>query len=463
MFINSKNILRRASHQRVSYGLFLLSQVFTLVTNAAPVALSLDRLIDESTNSTKPPAIPEPILSELPVTAASVTPTDRFKVLAHKATALLDDVTASRISIQDIHTSVSLLPIPTLPVLSSLETITSSVDSEDYTSSSLATTSSASISSFQQSLSSPTIDSSPTSIYPATTVSWPTSIYSTSSSLFSSSSQLIIKTGLALQATQADVVYTSIVQPAPTTVKMTVSPSLISNPDQPKPFHLSNHPHLLGFGVLLIVFILFIVISIVITRARRINWCCSRRKRIDYGLDRCIEKDMDRAAGWPQRSSQTSIAPLVCREIWRPQSPSQGPMQDRELARLQNRVIDIVPDFPRSRFSVTSSDLGSVHDPFQIGEAEDDESDADTHIGHDASPLLPPAEFFSLPSTSTIASRHSRRNSAPVFGRHRRVAGLSMASYRLSRAKSLKSKKGTVISNHRKSRSVPCGTDYQWF
>ncbi|KAL0069250.1 hypothetical protein AAF712_003614 [Marasmius tenuissimus] len=441
---NRKNTLRRASLQRVSHCFFLLSQIFTLVTNAAPVALSLDRLLDESANSTKLPATPEPTLSELPVTVAPVTRTDRFKVLAHKATALLDDVTVSGISIKNVQTFVSLPSIPTpLPVFSSIETITSSVNSEDYTSPSLATTSLASISSFlQQPLSPSTIESSPTSIYSATTVSWPTSIHSASSSLFSSSSPVIIKTGLALQATEADAPYTSIVQPIPTTVQMTVSPSLISNPDQPKPFRLSNHPHLLGFGVLLIVFILFIVISIVITRARRINYCCSRRKRIDYGLDRCIEKDMDRAAAWPQRSSQTSIAPLVCREIWRPQSPSQGPMQDRELARLQNRVIDIVPDFPRSRFSVTSSDLGSIHDPFQIGEAEDDESEADTHIGHDASPLLPPAEFFSLPSTSTIASRHSRRNSAPVFGRHRRVAGLSMASYRLSRAKSLKSKEG---------------------
>ncbi|KAJ4490144.1 hypothetical protein J3R30DRAFT_3419398 [Lentinula aciculospora] len=95
----------------------------------------------------------------------------------------------------------------------------------------------------------------------------------------------------------------------------------------------------------------------------------------------------------------------------------------------KTRILDIVPDFPRSRFSVTSSDyshsINSIEPHPRLEHA--------IVSSRKSVPLLTPEEFFSLPSSTTIISRHSRAGSAPVFGRHRKDARLdsmlSMAKF----------------------------------
>ncbi|KAJ3715129.1 hypothetical protein C8R42DRAFT_681760 [Lentinula raphanica] len=87
------------------------------------------------------------------------------------------------------------------------------------------------------------------------------------------------------------------------------------------------------------------------------------------------------------------------------------------------KVIDIVSDFPRSRFSVASSDythsIRSVDSKRQLA----------TVATRKSIPLLTPEEFFSLPSSTTIQLlRHSRNGSAPIFGRQWRVDMLNQTS-----------------------------------
>lgn len=100
--------------------------------------------------------------------------------------------------------------------------------------------------------------------------------------------------------------------------------------------------------------------------------------------------------------------------------------------RPKDKVIDIVSDFPRSGFSVTSSDYAQ-----SICSVDSNRYLQPAVPRRKSIPLLTPDEFFSLPSSTTIASRHSRKGSAPVFGCYRREAGLSLA---LSRVRTLEQK-----------------------
>ncbi|KAF5371617.1 hypothetical protein D9758_003460 [Tetrapyrgos nigripes] len=194
------------------------------------------------------------------------------------------------------------------------------------------------------------------------------------------------------------------------------------------------------------------------------------------------------------RSSRASFASLVPRKIprardslFRP-APSplhintqpHGQLQQKEVAHLKNTVVPVLPDFPRSRWSTTSSDYSpsidnllayvagdlpqrSVSQPTQTqtqaqmrevqrGEAsgvgsaniENGNRDVNRMTGPNPVSLLTPEEFFSLPVSNDgdfdedededegngDGKGHRRRSSAPVFGRNRRVAGLSMASYK---------------------------------
>ncbi|KAJ4495858.1 hypothetical protein C8J55DRAFT_601153 [Lentinula edodes] len=110
------------------------------------------------------------------------------------------------------------------------------------------------------------------------------------------------------------------------------------------------------------------------------------------------------------------------------------------------KIVDIVTDFPRSRFSVTSSDY--THSMCSVN--------SDHHLDNTAPsmksvPLLTPEEFFSLPSSTTIVSRHSRIGSAPVFGHQRREAGFNLA---MSRAKHEKSDKKLTTRSRAMSMAV---------
>jgi hypothetical protein len=103
------------------------------------------------------------------------------------------------------------------------------------------------------------------------------------------------------------------------------------------------------------------------------------------------------------------------------QNDKQAALLSPPNPRVISKVIDITPDFPRSKFSITSSDYAqslrsSVNSsnvsmlPVPIAGEEASEPSA----------LLTPSEFFSLPSSTdlrrSLSSRHSRNHSAPVFG-----------------------------------------------
>ncbi|KIK68488.1 hypothetical protein GYMLUDRAFT_54114 [Collybiopsis luxurians FD-317 M1] len=117
----------------------------------------------------------------------------------------------------------------------------------------------------------------------------------------------------------------------------------------------------------------------------------------------------------------------------------QAPPQVQKSHRV--RVLDIVTDFPRSRFSITSSDY--THSLRSI----DSINQLEAPIPRRSVPLLTPQEFFSLASSTTLTSRHSRTGSAPVFGRHRREAGLSLALHRARQMEreEILSKPGTTL------------------
>ncbi|KAH7868931.1 uncharacterized protein C8R40DRAFT_1177228 [Lentinula edodes] len=110
------------------------------------------------------------------------------------------------------------------------------------------------------------------------------------------------------------------------------------------------------------------------------------------------------------------------------------------------KVVDIVTDFPRSRFSVTSSDY--THSMCSVNS---DHHLDDTAPSTKSVPLLTPEEFFSLPSSTTIVSRHSRIGSAPVFGHQRREAGFNLA---MSRAKHEKSDRKSTTRSRAMSMAV---------
>ncbi|KAF8235035.1 hypothetical protein L208DRAFT_1458179 [Tricholoma matsutake] len=118
-------------------------------------------------------------------------------------------------------------------------------------------------------------------------------------------------------------------------------------------------------------------------------------------------------------------------------------------ARVLSRVMNITPNFPRSKFSITSSDFTyssrSSKNSFRtsmppvpiVGEETPSELSA----------LLPPSEFFSMPSSPdlrrSLSSRHSRNHSAPIFG------------HDVSSQAFLASSPGRIrAGDHRKSKSI---------
>ncbi|KAJ7126141.1 hypothetical protein C8R44DRAFT_781121 [Mycena epipterygia] len=89
-----------------------------------------------------------------------------------------------------------------------------------------------------------------------------------------------------------------------------------------------------------------------------------------------------------------------------------------EKEKGRSSVVHITRNFPRSKFSVTSSDYplsdrSSSSCESDSSSEEDSESDNETYERG----LMDPAHFFALRSSSMASSRrHSRGGSAPVFG-----------------------------------------------
>ncbi|KAF9269687.1 hypothetical protein L218DRAFT_983505 [Marasmius fiardii PR-910] len=409
------------------YGLFVLSQISTPAA-AAPLIPPPLHFVDPLQALPNSSIDSGDVFTHLPDVEESDLPTATTKVitqLAYKATTILQHVAITQIPLSLLNEHETLLSLLVPHPISSFEVV--SVSSE--TDSAVAETSP------------PSPVPSVAFLVPSTTRTTISTSRSSTPIGTTSTSAALLPT-LAFQAPEADTLHISSSAHGTTTAVVTGLPPLFTDRPQ-KPETVSRH--LLILGSVLLVFLAFVLISFIIARFQRSGLSCTRKRRLDYGLDKCIEKDMVQKGSWERLSSRTSLAPQLGHGF--AVAHPRRVMQDREMARLQNKVIDIIPDFPRSRFSVTSSDIGSLHETFQIGEAEEDE-DGDEPYDCRLSdvPLLAPAEFFSLPSTSTVASRHSRRNSAPVFGRTRRVTGLSMETYRLSRAKSVKSEEASMKS-----------------
>ncbi|KAG7095366.1 hypothetical protein E1B28_006125 [Marasmius oreades] len=432
--------------RRVYCGLFVLSQLSLLAT-AVPLSLhQFQELKDSSTSTTFSGSFfnrPSSITSILPTASPDTEVRPR---LPDKATNVLQHISMTQVTLSLPNEDTASAPLlflstnPPSPLITAVDREVISFATNDPATKTLPETS------IPLRLSTP----STMLLVPLTTQTL-NSVPQTSTLAPSTAPGKATShpSNPAFQATVVDLPNFSSIASEPTTAPLTALPPLFTGSANKEPSNIASYRQLIVLGCILLAFLAFILISFVLARSQCSSLCCIRKRPIDHGLDKCIEKDMEEKGSWARLSSLTSLAP---EDGQANSAPSfRKVMQDREIARLQNRVIDIVPDFPSSRFSVTSSDLGSVHETFQIGEAEEDFS---SDGRSDVSPLLPPGEFFSLPSSSTIVSRHSRRSSAPVFGRHRRVAGLSMASYRLSRAKSIKAKANNL---HRKSRSVPGG------
>jgi hypothetical protein len=92
--------------------------------------------------------------------------------------------------------------------------------------------------------------------------------------------------------------------------------------------------------------------------------------------------------------------------------------EEKEKGRCS--VVHITRNFPRSKFSVTSSDYPITTRSSSCESESDCSSDTDSESYRHSSygrGLMDPAHFFALRASSMASShRHSRNGSAPVFG-----------------------------------------------
>jgi hypothetical protein len=100
--------------------------------------------------------------------------------------------------------------------------------------------------------------------------------------------------------------------------------------------------------------------------------------------------------------------------------------KEKEKERGRFSVVNITRNFPRSKFSVTSSDYPRSARTSHVcesvtsseGDSEDAESEHESYGGRERG-LMDPAHFFALRASSMAINayrRHSRGESAPVFG-----------------------------------------------
>ncbi|KAE9407902.1 hypothetical protein BT96DRAFT_914268 [Gymnopus androsaceus JB14] len=216
----------------------------------------------------------------------------------------------------------------------------------------------------------------------------------------------------------------------------------------------SDHRMPIIFGSILSGLLVFSIITCVLLNTKRLR-CKLFARGVHHDLDSRVVKDLEDSSVFPVEAkgsgnadgSQPALSSLPAwmklpsqispfhnhrdslLSYFRSGRDSLGSQQSKPQKPQKDKVIDIVSDFPRSRFSVTSSDY--TH---SIRSVDSNRYLQPVAPPRQSVPLLTPEEFFSLPSSTTIASRHSRMGSAPVFGFRRREAGLSLA---LSRARSL--------------------------
>ncbi|KAJ6595760.1 hypothetical protein DFH09DRAFT_1135538 [Mycena vulgaris] len=97
---------------------------------------------------------------------------------------------------------------------------------------------------------------------------------------------------------------------------------------------------------------------------------------------------------------------------------SRGFPEEKEKGR--SSVVHITREFPRSKFSVTSSDYplsARSSSSYESDSSSDEDSHSDMENYGSARGLMDPAHFFTMRASSMAAPRrHSRGESAPVFG-----------------------------------------------
>ncbi|RDB30115.1 hypothetical protein Hypma_014043 [Hypsizygus marmoreus] len=179
---------------------------------------------------------------------------------------------------------------------------------------------------------------------------------------------------------------------------------------------------------------------------RRVFGRCRRQKKtpretwVKFGLSPDKEKESAYAAPWLKYSPSTSTQGL---------SIEPSPPRTQALPPSQaGKIIDIVPDYPPSKFSVVSSEYPSSADSSPNSSLL---IAPPTHLDKPAppspTPLMSPNEFFCLPSAPDLQSdsHHSRAHSAPILyhslpscdpsnskmrsGDHRRSKSVSGLSY----------------------------------
>ncbi|KAG5652796.1 hypothetical protein H0H81_003626 [Sphagnurus paluster] len=117
----------------------------------------------------------------------------------------------------------------------------------------------------------------------------------------------------------------------------------------------------------------------------------------------------------------------------------------------ESGVIDIRNSYPRSKFSVCSSEY-----PTTIASStRSSGSPSDAPNRRCSSGLLPAYEFFCTPSESLDDNHHSRAHSAPVFGHdlHAEIPGVMVRSIEHRRSRSVSGLPYTVRTEQRESGS----------
>jgi hypothetical protein len=249
----------------------------------------------------------------------------------------------------------------------------------------------------------------------------------------------------------------------PTTVRPVAEPSLVvypppmSGPELAPPHNTSGQPvdhdghrpapiHkliVIGFvigGIMLVTLCLFILLN------RHGSKCRREKKTVQTAK---ISPFYDARKGDESGYSTDSLVNPVWPKFPPPSATHQPKDKQPGLLvppnhRVISGIMDITSGFPDSRFSITSSEY--THS-LRASTTSNASMPPLPIIEQAPPPLLPPSEFFSLPSSPDIrrslSSGHSRNRSAPIFGHNVSFRGfLTGATGRLR------------AGDHRKSKSI---------
>lgn len=162
-------------------------------------------------------------------------------------------------------------------------------------------------------------------------------------------------------------------------------------------------------GIITLIFCIYFCMD------KRIFGCCRKKKsrrRAKQSQPIDEEKDVIHPTPWPNISPPISVPrPRYAYE------QNAALHADAAHSSYDNRVINIAPGFPPNKFSVTSSDYPFMARGSAISSATEPMPLAPNRCSSAPAPLLPPNEFFCLPSVPDLQGYgHSRGKSNPIFG-----------------------------------------------